>query len=593
MAKGQRALLPPEDEEQLKQLSATGSDALRQRAQAILAWHEGLTANETAKRTRLSVNQVQYLWTKYRRKGLELFLSETEATLTGEATKVAPVVTAPPVPEPVDNTITIEALCADYKVDLPHARHVGALSQQIFDATQNIHRLPQNLRPLLDAAAMVHNIAYDIDPPNHHLRGRDIVLAQPIRGFSDDERRILACTTSFHRKKVRPQAEPVYAELPEELKRDALVLAAIMRIGDGLDHSQTQTTRITNVEVTPGEVNIVVEGPHAASDADQSQKKSDLWAQIFPIRMRVGPAPSTEPTAMPLRELKATPTVNSTMSVTRVGRTFAMHTLNRIDVMVKALRSNDFSVLPTLSREASRLGEALTLADTKDFRKEAKTFANAVDDALIKFMLAERAAAIADEGGEYASLISQRAVGWIAEARAAVRAIDVARFQKMAEELRIALVEDPDPNEKALVSFHVGPILWSQLAALRTTMEHGTSVVEALELVRRLQDHLAAFDDLLGPEVSQVLDIINPLEGYLNAIHTTQEVMVRLEPAPEKKPRGRSKKTAPPPVDLALETVRNAQVAALEALADDLPAVWGSVSSSVFRRAFALAIAQP
>lgn len=587
MAKGQRALLPPEDEAQLKQLAETGSAALQQRAQAVLAWHEGLTANETAKRTRLTVNQVQYLWTKYRRKGLDLFLIETE-----ETPPVSKPGTAPPAPPAVDNTITIEALCSDYKVDLSHARHVGALSQQIFDATINIHRLPQDTRPLLEAAALVHNVAYEIDPPNHHLRGRDIVMQHPLRGFSDDERRVLACTTSFHRKRVRPEAEPVYMELPADLKRDALVLSAILRIGDGLDHSLSQTTHIVSIETTPDEVLITVEGPHAAEDAEQSQKKADLWGQIFPLRMRVTPAEQAAPAEVPLRELKAIPTVNPTMSVTRVGRAFALNTLDRINTLVKSIRNGDYSVLPALAREASRLCESINLADTKDFRKESKAFAGAVDEARIKFSLAERAAALAEEGGDYASLISQRTVAWIADAQAAAKAIDVTRYNKMAEELRIALTEDPDPNEKALVSFHVGPILWGQLAALRSTMEHGTSVMEALEIVRRLQDHLMAFHDLLGSEVAQVLDIINPLEGYLNAINTTQEVIARLEPPPEKKGRGR-KKAAPPPADPALEAVRNAQISILNNLADDLQSVWGSVSSPVFRRAFALAIAQP
>jgi hypothetical protein len=86
---------------------------------------------------------------------------------------------------------------------------------------------------------------------------------------------------------------------------------------------------------------------------------------------------------------------------------------------------------------------------------------------------------------------------------------------------------------------------------------------------------------------------LEPLESYLGVIQTTQQVITRLEPQPEKKPRGRrtKKEAAPPPVDTALEAMRGSQLTILESLADELPAVWNSVGSPVFRRAFSLAIA--
>ncbi|PJF36360.1 MAG: hypothetical protein CUN49_05870 [Candidatus Thermofonsia Clade 1 bacterium] len=594
MVKGQRALLPPEDEERLKVLAETATPSLRQRAKAILAWHDGLTAAETAQLTGLSVNQVQYLWRKYRQKGLDLFMAEED--IPAESAERAPV----PAAMVEDDRISLETLCQQYQVDMAHARHVSALATHIFDAAENVHRLAPNMRPLLEAAALVHNIAYEIDPPNHHLRGRDILINTPLRGFSDEERRILACTTSFHRKKVNPEAEPVYMALPEDLRRDALALSAILRVADGLDHSQTQSTHIDALHLNADEVEIVVSGDHAADDAAQAQKKADLWAKVFPVTVRilpVPPGPSLSPETAPrqalLRQVTASIRLDETVSLARAGRLFAKQTLERVETLMRYLQHGDLTVLPTLAREASRLTDAIILADAKEHRKEAKWFADAVNEARLLLALAERAAMLVEDSQEQAAVL-ERVQSWHSEARAACAAIDAARFKRMAEGLRLALTEDVDPNEKALAVYHVGRLLWEQLTALRTVMEQGTSVDEALAAVRRLQDYLLAFRDLLGAEVSQVLDMLTPLESYLTAIQVAQALLNRLErlPAATTK-KGRKPKNAPSAPDAAIEALRASQNELIEMLADSLSNVWASVNSPIFRRAFALAVAAP
>ncbi len=587
MAKGQRALLPPEDEQHLQQLAANGTETLRRRAQVILDWHEGLTATESAQHLGLSENQVRYLLRQYRQKGLDLFIVE-EAAPAENAASAAPAPAAQPEPQ-AENEITLEALCSSYQVDMAHARHIAAQAVTLFDATTSVHRLSPDARPLLEAAALVHNIAYASDPAHHDQHGRDILLTQPIRGFSEDERRVLACTVAFHRKKVHADREAVYAQLPTELRHDALALSAILRVADGLDSTQTQSTAIASVQVKPEEVVLLVNGPDAQTNARQSQAKADLWNQIFTTRIRVVTEASvTSPVeSMPI----LSPGLNTAMSVTRAGRTFALHTLERMDVLMKHVHSGDMGLLPSLSREASRLNEAIALADAKDFRKETRWLMETVEEARLAAALTERALIFADDPDEPAApAVAQKISEWQAQAQAAVRAIDVRRYTKLAADLRMALTEDVEVNERSLIAFHVGSILWSQLAALRDIMENGTSVNEALEAARRLQDHLIAFRDLLGREVSQVLDMLSPFEGYLSAIRTTQAIVMHLEPP---RPVKRGRKVIQPPVDAAVEALRMTQLEALNTLADGLPATWSAVNNAVFRRAFALAVAAP
>jgi len=586
MAKNERTLLAPDDEARLKQHLSSSSESMQQRAKVVMAYHEGASASEAAKRSGLTVNQVNYLWRVYRQKGLDLFFVEDEPL------SEAPAKTEKAKPAaPAQKGVALADFLAEHGVNLPHAEHVGALAVQIFDATMNIHRLPQNCRPLLEAAALVHNVAFELDPPNHHLRGRDLIMATEIRGYSDDERRILACTTSFHRKKVRPEAEPVYMELAPELRRDVLALSAILRVADGLDHNYAQLTTIREIHTAANEVTILLEGPHAAEDAAQANKKADLWNQVFPARVRVSATAPVESTAVerppeaPILKPSA-PSLTNTVSVTRAGRLITLHTVDRIEVMLRHLGRGEMGPLAALYREARRLHEVLSLADAKDFRKEARWFMGAAEQARIAAAVAERAAALGEDLTE-GQAVAHQIAAWESEAKAAIAALDPARFGKLAASLREALLHAPDADERVLAVFQAGAMLWEQLSTLRQTMEHGTSVEEALGAVHKLQDYLLAFRELLGAEVAQVLDMLAPLENTLSAIQIAQGVLARTEPKPIK----RGRKTIIPDLDPVTVALRASQEELLGMLADSLPDVWSSVNSAVFRRAFALAIA--
>ncbi len=580
MPKSQRALLSPEEEQRLRELTAASTQTLCQRAQVVLDWHEGLTASQSAKHVGLTDNQVRYLLRLYRQKGLDLFMVDEESGPVPALPDAEPESEAP-------GATTLDALCAGYQVDMAHARHVVAQALTLFDATMDVHRLTADDRTLLEAAGLVHNVAFSTDPARHDERGRDILLAQPIQGFSDDERRVLACVVAFHRKRVHANREPAYTALSQELRHDALALSAILRVADGLDSTKSHATSITDVQVHPEGIVVIVDGPDARDTARQSQIKADLWNQVFTTPIQVIPAVSEPPVdVMP----DLSPGLNASMSVIRAGRTFALHSLDRLDALMKRVQNGDMGLLPSLAREASRLNEAIVLADAKDFRKETRWLLDAAEEARLAIVLVERAALLADDPDEpQASAIAAQIPEWRSQVQESIRALDMRRYARIAADLRMALSEDIDPNETSLIAFHVGSILWEQLAALRDVMENSTSVLEALEAARRLQDHLIAFRDLLGREVSQVLDMLSPFEGYLSAIRTTQAILMRLEPQPVKKGR----KTVTPPMEPAINALHVTQREALDTLADGLPATWSAVNNSVFRRAFGLAVAVP
>jgi hypothetical protein len=98
---------------------------------------------------------------------------------------------------------------------------------------------------------------------------------------------MVACVTGFHRKKVRPARDPVFATLKKSRRREVLALAALLRLGDALDYSQGQTCAIAEVGVVDGALVITVAGEFADFNAARAQKMSDLWAELYNMPVRV------------------------------------------------------------------------------------------------------------------------------------------------------------------------------------------------------------------------------------------------------------------------------------------------------------------
>ncbi len=506
---------------------------------------------------------------------------------------VAEPVIEPPAPPPVLDSVTV--LVNYYGVNLKHARRVTELAFALFDATAEVHRLPDSTRALLEAGALLHNVAYELDPAEHHTRGRDIILDTPLKHFNADERRMIALLVVFHRKRVRPEREPEYLRLPLELRGDTLALAAILRLADGCDGSLSQTTQIVDVQPHQGELLILLSGPDAEADVGHVKEKADLWERLFGQSVRVSvrhetatndqTAPTeaaavrlpgsshTHPDHMPDLVM----TLDPAMSGGRAMRKLAMHFTDRLDRLATQVRGGDSSRLPALAREIDRVAGLLPLAAVERFENDLRWLARTTEAASMAATLYDRALALSDDSEDAnAPLIGFGLDGWRAAAEAALERLDFARYDHLLGDLRRELVGEPAHDSGALISTLVGPVVWTQLTELRDVMERGESVVDALTAARRLQDYLLYFRSLLGSEAVQALDMLFPFESYLAAIHLVQSLLTALD--------------SPEP---AAQALHKAQLSILDELADGLPPAWSAINSPVFRRALALALATP
>jgi len=182
-----------------------------------------------------------------------------------------------------DEPMTVEALCERYDVNLPHAMHVATLADALYERLQPLHQLAEARRSLLHVAALLHDVGATTDRAERHIVSRDIILRQPIAGLDREAQATVAAAAYLHRKRITPKRiEQAFPQaVSEEAHRDALVIAALLRMAVALDTSQTQTTLIQAIELVDKRARITATGPYAGEDVEQARKRSDFWADLF------------------------------------------------------------------------------------------------------------------------------------------------------------------------------------------------------------------------------------------------------------------------------------------------------------------------
>ena len=186
-----------------------------------------------------------------------------------------------------DNVVqySIEELCDTYQIDMNHASYVALLAVDLFDRLEEFHELEEEYRRLTETAAIVHDVGYSANPESPHTFGRDLLLDLKLIGVQESELRFIAFSTAMGRKEVKQKrlnSEYKLASIKEHERFQAGIIAALVRIADGLDASMSQNTAITDVTYGPDlEVTIRVEGPAALDDSLRARENADLLSALL------------------------------------------------------------------------------------------------------------------------------------------------------------------------------------------------------------------------------------------------------------------------------------------------------------------------
>lgn len=172
-----------------------------------------------------------------------------------------------------------------------HARHVRTLARLLFDQTKSLHGLGRRERRVLEAGALLHDTGLRRGVNRHHKHSRDIILDLDLPGFSEEEKAVIACLARYHRKAPPRPDHRVFRDLAPETQRTVRVLAAILRIADGLDRAHLAASRGLRVALNGTDCRIAVDqSAESQTDLWGAMRKRDLFEEVFGVRVEIAPA---------------------------------------------------------------------------------------------------------------------------------------------------------------------------------------------------------------------------------------------------------------------------------------------------------------
>ncbi|HMQ29604.1 MAG TPA: CHAD domain-containing protein [Chloroflexaceae bacterium] len=490
----------------------------------------------------------------------------------------------------------VAALLDSYKVDQAHARKVADLALALYDAVAGRYDLPQRQRRLLEVGGLLHNVGLTTDPPAHHLVGRDIVLRHPIAGLSPRERALVACMVAFHRKKVRPELEPAYLALGKQARREARQLAAILRVADGLDYSQSQSTDLVALEPLEGALLLRLAGPHAAGDGARAVAKADLWARVFdePLRAEGDGAGPTSAAGEPgedeapiLAPWYAAPDA----PLAELGRVLLRRHLRRLLAAERGVRADKgIEQVHNLRVATRRLRATLRLlapvyagpdlrAHGKAVGKTARAAGAVRDRDVLLADLEARADALPEQ---LAPSIAALAETLRAERRAAhadlVAYLDGDRHAAFLRAFARAMNDPGCWDDRPRVRDLGGSTLWRHYEALRAHDRCGLPAdEEELHMMRidgkRMRYVLELFADTLGPRADQAVQPLIAFQDHMGGLNDIAVARQLLAPHAAHGAAG--------PAVAAYLALREQEGARLR---DELPARWEQLGGDAYRR---------
>jgi exopolyphosphatase/guanosine-5'-triphosphate,3'-diphosphate pyrophosphatase len=163
-----------------------------------------------------------------------------------------------------------------------HAEHVARLALDLFRGLRPLHQLPNADGELLEFAALLHDIGFHIAASKHHKHGAYLIENADLQGFTTDEIQALAQAVRYHRKATPKEAHAPFAALTPALKPKVRVLAALLRLADGLDRGYAQLVRSVRCRIGDKWVDVTLS---TSADAELelwgARRKKDLAEETF------------------------------------------------------------------------------------------------------------------------------------------------------------------------------------------------------------------------------------------------------------------------------------------------------------------------
>ncbi len=166
-----------------------------------------------------------------------------------------------------------------------HSLHVAALALRLFDQTKRLHKLGDTERAWLEYAAMLHDVGYLINAKQHHKHTYYVITHSELAGFSAEEVQVIANIARYHRRALPQLKHDAYRNLSPAHKRTVRVLAALLRVADGLDRTHFSIVQTLDVRIGRTMTVILRVSGDAELETWAATSRTDLLEQLFRRRV--------------------------------------------------------------------------------------------------------------------------------------------------------------------------------------------------------------------------------------------------------------------------------------------------------------------
>jgi exopolyphosphatase/guanosine-5'-triphosphate,3'-diphosphate pyrophosphatase len=169
-----------------------------------------------------------------------------------------------------------------YGEGLAHSRKVTDLALMLFDDLEPLHQMGTRERFLLEYAGLLHDIGWKFGKRGHSARSAVMILSDENLPVDVIDRGIIGLVAKAHRGKIRFESEGFFSLLSSDDRNNVLMLAAFLRIADGLDYLHLGSTESVHCTINPQEIILEISALRDISaEKEQTLLKSDLFIRVF------------------------------------------------------------------------------------------------------------------------------------------------------------------------------------------------------------------------------------------------------------------------------------------------------------------------
>lgn len=169
-----------------------------------------------------------------------------------------------------------------FRYDAHHSKQVCRLALTLFDDLASVHRLPAAARPLLEVAALLHDVGNTVSYHRHHKHTYYLINNAEIPGLPDRERELVARVARYHRRTDPDFSHTGMEGLSPAEARFVRGASTILRLADSLDRSHRQIISRVRGVPSAASVSIWVEARQPVDlELWDAQHEAPLFRRVF------------------------------------------------------------------------------------------------------------------------------------------------------------------------------------------------------------------------------------------------------------------------------------------------------------------------